>query len=32
MKVRGGIVRVGDCVLVKIVSFDGKYKLVDKWE
>lgn len=31
-KVRGGIVRVGDRVLVKIVSFDGKHKLADKWE
>lgn len=31
-KVRGGIVRVGDRVLVKIVSFDGKHNLAGKWE
>lgn len=31
-KVRGGIVRVGYRVLVKIVCFDGKHKLGDKWE
>lgn len=31
-KVRGGIVRVGHRVLVKIVSLDGKHKLADKWE
>lgn len=31
-KVRSGIVRVGDRVLVKIVSFDGKHKLINKWE
>lgn len=30
--VRGGIVRVGHRVLVKIVSLDGKHKLADKWE
>ncbi|XP_056022199.1 uncharacterized protein K02A2.6-like [Ostrea edulis] len=31
-KVRGGTVKVGDRVLVKIVAFDGKHKLADRWE
>ncbi|VDI21198.1 Hypothetical predicted protein [Mytilus galloprovincialis] len=31
-KVRGGTVKVGDRVLVKIVSFEGKHKLADRWE
>ena len=31
-KVRGASVTKGDRVLVKIVSFDGKHKLSDKWE
>ena len=29
---RGGTVEVGDRVLVKIVSFDGKHKIADRWE
>jgi hypothetical protein len=31
-KVRGGTVQVGDRVLVKVVSFEGKHKLTDRWE
>ena len=31
-KVRGAGIEVGDRVLVKIVAFDGKHKLSDKWE
>lgn len=31
-RVRGVEIRVGDRVLVKIVLFDGKYKILDKWE
>lgn len=31
-KVRGGTVQVGDRVLVKVVSFEGKHKLADRWE
>ena len=32
LKTRGGIVEVGDTVLVKIVAWDGKHKLSDHWE
>ena len=32
LKARGADVEVGDRVLVKIVAFDGKHKLADKWE
>lgn len=31
-RVRGSEIRAGDRVLVKIVSFDGKHKISDKWE
>ena len=31
-KVRGGVIKVGDRVLVKVVAFDGKHKLADRWE
>lgn len=31
-KVRGTTVKVGDRVLVKIVHFDGRHKLSNKWE
>lgn len=31
-KVRGSTVKVGDRVLVKIVAFDGRHKLSNKWE
>lgn len=31
-RVRGAEIRAGDRVLVKIVSFDRKYKISDKWE
>jgi hypothetical protein len=31
-KVRGAILSTGDRVLVKIVAFDGKHKIADKWE
>lgn len=31
-RVRGAEIRAGDRVLVKIVSFDGKQKISDKWE
>jgi hypothetical protein len=31
-KVRGGTVQIGDRVLVKVVSFEGKHKLADRWE
>ena len=31
-KVRGAILQPGDRVLVKILAFDGKHKLADKWE
>jgi hypothetical protein len=33
-KVRGGTtgIQVGDRVLVKVVSFEGKHKLADRWE
>ena len=29
---RGTILNVGDRVLVKIVTYDGKHKIADKWE
>ncbi len=32
LKSRGSLVQIGDRVLVKIVAFDGKHKLSDKWE
>ncbi|XP_060073436.1 uncharacterized protein LOC132553223 [Ylistrum balloti] len=31
-KVRGAVLAIGDRVLVKVVAFDGKHKLSDKWE
>ena len=31
-KVRGATVEVGDRVLVKIVAFDGRHKIADRWE
>ena len=31
-KVRGAVLHPGDRVLVKILQFDGKHKLSDKWE
>ena len=31
-KVRGATLHVGDKVLVKILAFDGRHKLSDKWE
>ena len=32
IKARGAILQPGDRVLVKIVAYDGKHKLADKWE
>ena len=32
IKARGGTVQVGDRVLVKVVAFDGKHKIADRWE
>jgi len=32
LKARAAMLEVGDRVLVKIVSFDGKHKIADKWE
>ena len=32
LKSRGAVVETGDRVLVKIVSFDGKHKIADRWE
>jgi len=32
IKVRGADIQRGDRILVKIVAFDGKHKLADKWE
>ena len=29
---RGAEIRIGDRVLVKIVSFNGQHKISDKWE
>lgn len=31
-KLRGAIVQKGDRILVKIVAFDGKHKISDRWE
>ncbi len=31
-KARAAVVEVGDLVLVKVVAFDGKHKIADKWE
>lgn len=31
-KIRGNNIKVGDRVLVKIVAFDGKHKLSNRWE
>jgi len=31
-KVRGAVVQLGDRVLVKIVAFEGKHKISDRWE
>jgi len=28
----GAVVKAGDRVLVKIIAFDGKHKISDKWE
>ena len=32
LKVRGNNIQVGDRVMVKIVAFEGKHKLANKWE
>ena len=32
LKVRGADLQEGDRVLVKVVAFDGKHKIADKWE
>lgn len=32
MKCRGAVVEVGDRVLLKVVAFDGKHKIADRWE
>ena len=32
LKVRGAVIEPGDRVLVKILAFDGKHKLADRWE
>ena len=29
---RAGTVKVGDRVLVRVLAFDGKHKIADKWE
>ena len=31
-KSKGAVIQTGDRVLVKVVAFDGKHKLADKWE
>lgn len=31
-RARAAVVEVGDLVLVKVVSFDGKHKIADRWE
>jgi hypothetical protein len=31
-KSRGAVIEIGDRVLVKIVKFNGKHKIADKWE
>ena len=32
LKARGAVIQPGDRVLLKIVKYDGKHKLADKWE
>jgi hypothetical protein len=32
IRIRGAVIKPGDRVLVKVVSFDGKHKLADRWE
>ena len=32
MKVHGAALEEGDRVLVKVVAFDGKHKIADRWE
>jgi predicted DNA binding CopG/RHH family protein len=32
IRIRGAAIKPGDRVLVKVVSFDGKHKLADRWE
>lgn len=32
LQIRGGTVKIGDRVLVKIVAFEGQHKLADSWE
>ena len=32
LKSRGAVLEVGDRVLVKVVAFNGRHKLADKWE
>jgi hypothetical protein len=32
IRIRGAVIKLGDRVLVKVVSFDGKHKLADRWE
>ena len=32
VRARAAILNVGDRVLVKIVTYDGKHKIADKWE
>ena len=32
MKTRGAVIQTGDTVLVKIVAYDGRHKIADRWE
>ena len=32
LRTKGAVLDIGDKVLVKIVAWDGKHKLTDKWE
>jgi hypothetical protein len=32
IRIRGAVIKPGERVLVKVVSFDGKLKLADRWE
>jgi hypothetical protein len=32
IRIRGAVIKPGERVLVKVVSFDGKHKLADRWE
>jgi hypothetical protein len=32
LKARGAVLEIGDQVLVKVIAFDGRNKLADKWE